>query len=92
MRELNVAMIGARFMGRAHSNAWGSVNWFFDAPLHAVRHVVCARDPDATKVFAAKWGWEKATTDFADVIADDAVGLVDVSTPNHVHAGQAIAA
>ena len=31
-KPLHVALIGQKFMGRAHSNAWGQVNRFFDLP------------------------------------------------------------
>ena len=40
MRKLNVAMIGYKFMGRAHSNAWRQVGRFFDAPFEPVLKVV----------------------------------------------------
>ena len=33
MRRLNVAMIGHRFMGKAHSNAWRQVARFFKTPF-----------------------------------------------------------
>ena len=29
MREIGVAVIGTRFMGRAHANAWRQVRAFF---------------------------------------------------------------
>ena len=31
-RPLHVALIGQKFMGKAHSNAWGQANRFFDLP------------------------------------------------------------
>ena len=33
-KDLNVCMIGYRFMGRAHSNAYLKVGKFFDVPLN----------------------------------------------------------
>jgi predicted dehydrogenase len=88
----NVALIGSKFMGRAHSNAWMSVNKFFDLPRQAVMRTICARDKRETRDFALKWGWEQASTDFKAVVGDPEIDLVDISTPNHVHAEQAIAA
>ena len=32
MKKINVALIGYKFMGRAHSNAWRQVASFFDVP------------------------------------------------------------
>ena len=36
-KKLNVCMIGYRFMGRAHSNAYLKVDKFYDVPLTPVR-------------------------------------------------------
>ena len=79
-------------MGRAHSNAWLSVNKFFDLPREAVMQTVCARDAKETRAFARKWGWDNATTSFDDLVNDETIELVDVGSPNHVHAEQSIAA
>ena len=38
-KTLNVAMIGAQFMGKAHSNAWRKVDMFFDLPARPVMKV-----------------------------------------------------
>ncbi len=82
---LNVAMIGTGFMGRAHSNAWMSVNKFFDLPLDAVLHTVCGTELDQTRAFAEKWGWQHATTDVQALADDDEIHLVDITTPNDLH-------
>ena len=63
---LNVVMLGSKFMGRAHSNAWMSVNKFFDLPREVVMKTVSAKDPEATQAFAGKWGWANATTDWRE--------------------------
>ena len=81
-QSLNVALIGQKFMGRAHSNAWGQVNRFFDLPRRAVMHTVAARDARELDEFARRWGWGKATTDWRTLADDEEIDLVDVSTPN----------
>jgi predicted dehydrogenase len=91
-RTVDVAMIGSKFMGRAHANAWMSVNRFFDLPRTAVRRTVCAREVAATAEFAERWGFAGSATSWRRTVADPAVDLVDVCTPNHVHAGPSIAA
>src|SRR5690554_6466167 len=85
-------MIGMGFMGRAHSQAWAGVNRFFDLPLKAVQQTVSGRDIKRGKAFAARWGWNDATIDLPRAIEDSAVDLVDIVTPNHLQAEQAIAA
>ncbi len=43
-REIGVALIGQRFMGRAHANADVKVVPFFDPPVRPVLRVACGRD------------------------------------------------
>ncbi len=90
-REIKVALIGQKFMGRAHSNAWSQVNHFFDLPLIALRDTIAARDANEIRAFAAKWGWAKSTTTWRDIAEDPSIELVDIGTPNDVHAEQSIA-
>ncbi len=85
-------MVGTGFMGRAHSNAWLSVNKFFDVPRQAVMHTVVGRDLKRSQAFARRWGWQRAVTSLDEALSGGEVALVDLCTPNHVHAAQAIAA
>lgn len=90
--SLNVALLGSKFMGRAHSNAWLKVAKFFASTIDPVLHTVVGRDADELERFAQRWGWRHASTDWrATVMAED-VDLVDIATPNHLHAEQAVAA
>ncbi|MCZ7646371.1 MAG: Gfo/Idh/MocA family oxidoreductase [Planctomycetota bacterium] len=90
--EIRIALIGTKFMGKAHSNAWAQVAHFFDLPVKPVMQVVVGRDRKGTQAMADTWGWAEASTDWESVIARKDIDLVDVSTPNNVHAGMAIAA
>jgi predicted dehydrogenase len=89
---LNIAMLGSKFMGKAHSNAWSKAAKFFDLPATPVMHTASARNPDDLETFAAQWGWEQWTTKWKDAVTDEAIDLVDIGTPNRLHAPQAIAA
>lgn len=89
---VGIALVGSKFMGKAHSNAWQQVTRFFDPPLAPVMRTVVARDAAATAEFARRWGWQSSTTDLATALADPEVTLVDVCTPNDVHREQAVAA
>jgi predicted dehydrogenase len=86
-----VGMIGQQFMGRAHSNAFRQVPRFFDVPRHPVLHTIAARDADTLVPFAERWGWQHTTTRWQDIAACDEIDLVDVATPNDVHAKQSVA-
>lgn len=90
--HVNIALIGSKFMGRAHSNAYLKAGRFFDLPVQPVMHTVCARDEAELAAFAQRWGWQNHTTDWRAAVTDPDVHLVDVGTPNHLHREQAIAA
>ena len=68
MKKVNIAILGHRFMGKAHSNAWTRAPQFFDLPCEPCLKVVCGRDADALKAFADRWGWEEVETDWRKLI------------------------
>ena len=90
--KINIGLIGYKFMGKAHSQAWRTVSRFFDLAAEPVMKVVCGRKADAVAQFAEQWGWENSSADWNDVVRRDDVDLVDISTPGHTHAEIAIAA
>ncbi len=92
MAEVNVALIGYAFMGRAHSNAWRQVSRFFSPRLTPRLKVICGRDRKNVQAAAATLGWEESATDWREVIARPDIHIVDVSTPGDSHAEIAIAA
>lgn len=92
MKKLNVAMIGYRFMGRAHSNAWRQVARFFDVPCEPVMKVVCGRDEGGVREAALAYGWEEHATDWEQVVNRDDIDVVDICTPGDTHMAVAVAA
>jgi predicted dehydrogenase len=92
MATINVALIGQGFMGRSHSNAWGQVAKFFKPPLGPVMHTVFGQAEENPRAFADTWGWKNASTDWEQVVRSPEIGLVDVATPNYMHAPVARAA
>jgi predicted dehydrogenase len=92
MKKLNIGMIGYGFMGRTHSNAFRQVTRFFDVPFEPVLKVVCARNAERARAFAANWGFERIETDWRKVVDAPDIDLVDIASPNDTHAEIAIAA
>ena len=86
-----IGMIGAKFMGKAHTNAYRQATYFFDPPVKPRLKVVCALEPTIDK-FAKRWGWEQATADWRQVIEDPEVDLVEICSPNNTHHDIALAA
>lgn len=90
--DLRIALLGSRFMGDAHSNGWTQAKHFFDLPMQPALAVAAARDAGHLESFAARWGWERWTTDWTEAATAIDVQLVDIGTPNHLHADQAVVA
>ena len=90
-KTCKVALIGQKFMGRAHSNAYAQVGHFFDLPMLPERELVCGRDEGDLSEFAKKWGWSRHTTQWEDITEDEDIDLVDVSTPNDLHCDPSVA-
>ncbi len=91
-KPLNVALVGQKFMGRTHSNAWLKAGKFFDLPLNPIMHTIVARHEEESKEFACRWGWRNYSTDYKSVLKNPDIQLVDLGVPNNVHAEMAIAA
>ena len=83
-KQVNVAMVGAQFMGKTHSNAWRQVGMFFDAPVQPVMKVLCGKFPEEVKV-AEKWGWQETSLDWKEVVARKDIDVIDICTPNFLH-------
>jgi predicted dehydrogenase len=90
--KLSVGMIGYKFMGRAHSNAWLKAAKYFDLKAQPVMRTVCGRSKDGALALATRYGWEKVETDWKAVVEDPLIDIVDINTPNDSHAEIAIAA
>jgi predicted dehydrogenase len=91
-KPLNLGIIGYGFMGRAHSNAYQTVNHFFDLEYRPVLKAICARDEAKAKDFAGKWGYESVETDWKKLLARKDIDAVDICVPNNLHKEIAIAA
>lgn len=83
-KKVNVAMVGAQFMGKTHSNAWRKVGMFFDLPVEPVMKVMCGKFPEELGV-AGKYGWAETSLNWKEVVKRDDIDIVDICTPNALH-------
>jgi len=90
-KPLNIGMIGYGFMGRAHSNAYNRVSNFFDLEYRPVLKAACARNAEAVKAFADKWGYESIETDWRSLIQRKDIDVIDICVPNNLHKEIALA-
>lgn len=92
-RPVHVCLVGQKFMGRTHSNAYlKAARFFHDLPRVPVMHTIAGRSAGELQEFAARWGWSHASTDWRSAVSDPAIDLVDIGTPNDRHREMALAA
>src|SRR5471032_140033 len=92
MKTLNVGMIGYKFMGKTHSNAWRQVDKFFPVSAEPRLHTICGRNKKSVTAAAKQLGWSHVATRWQDVVANPEIDVVDINTANDTHAEIAIAA
>ena len=85
-RTIGIGVVGMGWMGDAHSRSYKLVgDRFRDREVDA-RLVACA-DVDLGRAEAARerFGFERATTDWHDVVSDPAIEAISVTAPNDTH-------
>ena len=91
-KTFRVGLIGYRFMGRAHSNAWRQAPKFFNLKANVEMHTISGRNAAAVQAARAQLGWQHATTDWREIVESPLIDIVDIVTPTDSHAEMAIAA
>jgi 2-hydroxy-4-carboxymuconate semialdehyde hemiacetal dehydrogenase len=98
---LNVCLVGHGMMGVWHSEALQKTADKTTAKLHTVvgrppapedQAPTVGRKPPSTAQFAARFGYEKWTTDLGEALADPEVDVVIIAGPSETHADMALAA
>ena len=92
MNRIGVGLIGTGFMGKCHAMAYGAVKAVFGDVPAIDRITLCDVDPAHARKMADEFGFARATTDWRDLLADPAVQLVSITSPNGVHREMAVAA
>jgi len=93
-KTIRVGLIGFKFMGTAHSNAWRQVQRFFDLPVEVEMRALCGPRSEAADAHAAakKLGWGEVDLDYKKFVQRDDLDVIDICTDNFLHAPMGIAA
>lgn len=83
-KEIKIGLIGAGWMGKAHTTAFHNARMIFGDDM-PVFELVSDVSEDAVAKFAKDMGYNRYTTNWMDVVTDPAIDLVDVATPNCMH-------
>jgi predicted dehydrogenase len=83
---IGVGVIGMGWMGTVHSRSYlAAADRFHDSGIQA-RLVVCADEvEERAKEAQKRFGFERYTTSWQDVIADPQIQVVNIATPNYMH-------
>ena len=92
MREIGIGMVGYKFMGKAHSNAYSTVARFFDLDAAPVMRCLAGRSAAGPEAAAERLGWASSTGDWEELVDRDDVEIVDISAPSIVHRDVALRA
>ncbi|CAM4416827.1 Gfo/Idh/MocA family protein [Paenibacillus typhae] len=92
MKQLRIGMIGYKFMGKAHSNAYRSLPMFFPQALKPQMAVICGRNEEAVSAAAGQLGWAESVTDWKELVAREDIDLIDINAPSNAHKEIALAA
>ncbi len=92
MNTIGIGLIGTGFMGKCHALAYGAVKAVFgDVPTPRLE-VLCDRPGETARRMAEQFGFARATEDWQTLVADPAVDIVCIATPNKMHVEVALAA
>jgi len=91
--EVRIGLIGAGWMGKAHTVAYRNVPLVFGPePAVPTLEVVADVNPAWAEAGGRNLGFARWTADWREVVEDPRVDVVDITTPNDVHAEIALAA
>jgi predicted dehydrogenase len=91
-KTVNVGLVGTKFMGKAHSNAYMTVGKFFDPDPMPVMKAICGRHADETAEFAKRFGWESHEGDWKKLCDRQDINVIDIASPGGTHHDIAVAA
>ncbi|MDE2791661.1 MAG: Gfo/Idh/MocA family oxidoreductase [Paracoccaceae bacterium] len=84
-QTVGVGLIGSGFMGRCHANAFSAVAGLFDVPVKPVKTILADATVDLAVEGANALGFERATSDWQELVNDEAVDIVAITAPNVFH-------
>ena len=86
MKEIRIGLVGAGWMGKAHSSAMLDEQMLFGPDFGVpVFEMVADNNEENAKIAQHKIGFRRMTTDWHELVTDPQIDLVDIATPNAFH-------
>jgi len=93
VRQTGVGIIGYGFMGKVHAFGYRSIPFYYDPPPLEVRLVgVATSSPETAESARIHGGFELATADWRRLVERRDIAIIDICSPNALHAAQLKAA
>ena len=92
MPQIRVGVVGAGYMGKAHSVALNAVGAVFDTPLRPVCEMLCTTTEAGAAEKARAFGFARSTANWQELVDDPAVEAVIIASPQTTHRSIAEAA
>ncbi len=85
MKSIGVGIIGAGYMGKAHSVAMKAVGPVFNTRLRPVCEMICTTTAEGAAARAKEFGFNSSTDDWRTLVNNPKVEAVVVASPQSTH-------
>ena len=92
MTQIRIGIVGGGYMGTAHAAAYSSVGTIFETTLRPVLEMVCATSVKSAEHYKTKFGFNRCTADWAELVSDPNIDAIVIASPQSTHRAIAEAA
>jgi predicted dehydrogenase len=92
MKEIGIGVVGAGYMGKAHSVAMSAVGAVFNTRLRPRLEMICTTTPDGAAQKAQAYGFAQATHEWKTLVDNPQVEAIVIASPQETHREIALAA
>jgi predicted dehydrogenase len=92
MKTINIGLLGYKFMGKAHANAYQRIPLFFSPEYKIALKALCGRDEKGVAAATANFGFEGYETDWQRFVSREDIDVIDITAPSNFHYPVAIKA
>ena len=92
MPEIGIGVVGAGYMGKAHSVALNAVGPVFNTNLRPICEMICTRTAAGAAERAREFGFRTSTADWRELVENPRVAAIVIASPQNTHREIALAA
>ncbi len=92
MTEIGIGVVGAGYMGKAHSVAMAAVGAVFNTKLRPRLEMICTTTAEGAREKALAYGFAHATSEWKALVENPLVQAIVIASPQQTHREIALAA